>query len=97
MDYIASGKTAEVNSLRAKGITIDAEKDNLMCFKNGTYDLIYKATQAGIPVTINFRYMGFRYATTIPAYTKLNPVTLCNKDGFCGFCNIMYHYGGRLR
>ena len=91
----AAGKAADVKALRAKGITINTEI--LTCLMTDSYELIYKATQAGIPVTINFNYKGQKFTSTIPAYTKLNPTSLCDKDGFCGFCNIMKKYGGGLR
>ncbi|MCR4866622.1 MAG: hypothetical protein K5921_06840 [Lachnospiraceae bacterium] len=93
--YIRDGKTKEIEELRKTGITIDT--DILTCFGRSTYELIYKLTKEGIPVKINFIYNKTKYTTTIPAYTALDPSSLCDKTGFCGFLNIKHFYGGTER
>lgn len=92
---IAAGNTQELNALRTKGIKIEA--GNWISFRKDTYLLIERAVKMGVPVTVNFAYKGTNYSTTIPAYTKISPVSLCNEEGYCGFLNLIKHYGGIVR
>ena len=91
-DLLASGDVAELNALRATGIKLDT--GDWVSFRKSTYALIEQASKAGIPVTIDFIYQGQRYSTTIPAYAKVSPVSLCNEEGYCGFLNLIKNYGG---
>ena len=91
-DLFASGDVAELNSLRATGIKLDT--GDWVSFRKSTYALIEQASKAGIPVTIDFIYQGKGYSTTIPAYAKVSPVSLCNEEGYCGFLNLIKNYGG---
>ncbi|MBR5360519.1 MAG: hypothetical protein IK123_06490, partial [Lachnospiraceae bacterium] len=92
---IAAGNIQELNVLRAKGIKIEA--GNWISFRKDIYLLIEQAVKMGVPVTVNFTYKGNAYSTTIPAYTKISPVSLCNEEGYCGFLNLIKNYGGTVR
>ncbi|MBO4678192.1 MAG: hypothetical protein J5626_00835, partial [Lachnospiraceae bacterium] len=91
-DLLASGDVAELNALRATGIKLDT--GDWVSFRKSTYALIEQASKAGVPVTIDFIYQGQRYSTTIPAYAKVSPISLCNEEGYCGFLNLIKNYGG---
>ena len=88
----ASGDTEGLNALISKGVSL--ETGNWVCFNKETYTLIQKISDLGAPVTISFVYKGHGYVTVIPVNAKTKPLDLCNEEGYCGFMNLIKHYGG---
>ena len=78
----ASGTTTTVNP-----ITIDTGV--WISFKGDVYQ---KLQDSGLPVQITFRYKGERYRVDIPAGADL--MSLVDENGYCGFLNLMAHFGG---
>ncbi len=93
--YEKAGNKKALDELRKNGITLD--NVILNCYGKDTYSLIYKLTKLGVPVKIDFIIDKVKYTTAIPAYTKLDPTSLCDKTGYSGFFNIKHHYGGSER
>lgn len=93
--YDKAGNKKAADELRKNGITLD--NVILNCYGKDTYSLIYKLTKLGVPVKIDFIIDKVKYTTAIPAYTKLDPTSLCDKTGYSGFLNIKHHYGGSER
>ncbi len=92
---IAAGKIEEANTLIANGILLDTGRWHT--FNKDTCALIEKASLLGIKVTLHYEYDHTKYSTTIPAKTTINPVSLCDENGFVGFMNFLKHYGGYVR
>lgn len=58
-------------------------------FKGNVYQ---KLQDSGLPVQITFMYKGERYRVDIPAGADL--MSLVDENGYCGFLNLMAHFGG---
>ena len=58
-------------------------------FKGSVYQ---KLQDSGLPVQITFMYKGERYRVDIPAGADL--MSLVDENGYCGFLNLMAHFGG---
>lgn len=58
-------------------------------FKGNVYQ---KLQDSGLPVQISFMYKGERYRVDIPAGADL--MSLVDENGYCGFLNLMAHFGG---
>ena len=78
----STGTTAEL-----KPIAIDTGV--WISFKGDVYQ---KLQTSGLPVQITFSYMGVRYRVDIPAGADL--MSLVDENGYCGFLNLMAHFGG---
>ena len=89
---MAAGDTEGLSALVSKGIAL--ETGNWVCFNKKTYTFIEKISDLGAPVTISFAYKGHRYSTVIPGKAEIKPTDLCNEEGYCGFLNLIKHYGG---
>jgi len=57
-------------------------------------DVYQKLQDSGLPVQITFRYQGIRYRVDIPAGADL--MSLVDENGYCGFLNLMAHFGGTV-
>ena len=68
-------------------ITIDTK--NWISFR---WDVYQELQDSGRPVQITFSYRGERYRVDIPAGADL--MTLVDENGYCGFLNLMAHFGG---
>ena len=80
----ASGTKAVVNPIAIDtGVWIS--------FKGDVYQ---KLQDSGLPVQITFRYQGVRYRVDIPAGADL--MSLVDDNGYCGFLNLMAHFGGTV-
>lgn len=77
-NLLASGNVAEANAAKSKGVTIDTVNIGWYSLAFDSYDNIERATQAGIPVTIKFRYAGTVFQVTIPAGAEVSE--LCFSD-----------------
>lgn len=77
-NLLASGNVAEANAAKSKGITIDTAYIGWHSLAFDTYDNIERATRAGIPVTIKYRYAGTVFQVTIPAGAEVSE--LCFSD-----------------
>ena len=77
-----AGKTADV-----KPVAIDTGV--WISFKGDVYK---KLQDSGLPVQITFFYKGARYRVDIPAGADL--MSLVDENGYCGFLNLMAHFGG---
>ena len=80
----ATGTAADV-----KPIAIDTGV--WISFKGDVYQ---KLQDSGLPVQITFRYRGVRYRVDIPAGADL--MSLVDENGYCGFLNLMAHFGGTV-
>ena len=83
---MADGNSAMAEALRAEGVTVDTGVR--YSFNLNVYEQI---ENAGIPVTLIFRYHGVTWKVTIPAGAKVT--ALCDENGWCGFLNLVAHYG----
>ena len=92
---IASGNLEAAKAKYPDGYTINT--GNWISFKRDTYELLDKLIQAGVPVIINFTYKGKSYSVTIPAGSAVSLVSLCNKEGYCGFMNLYRVFGGTVK
>ena len=68
-------------------ITIDTK--NWISFR---WDVYQELQDSGRPVQITFSYRGERYRVDIPAGADL--MSLVDENGYCGFLNLMAHFGG---
>lgn len=68
-------------------ITIDTK--NWISFRGDVYQ---ELQDSGRPVQITFTYRGNRYRVDIPAGADL--MSLVDENGYCGFLNLMAHFGG---
>lgn len=68
-------------------ITIDTK--NWISFRGDVYQ---ELQNSGRPVQITFTYRGNRYRVDIPAGADL--MSLVDENGYCGFLNLMAHFGG---
>lgn len=62
---------------------------NWVSFKGDVYQ---KLQDSGRPIQITFRYKGKHYRVDIPADADL--MSLVDENGYCGFMNLMAHFGG---
>ena len=62
---------------------------NWVSFKGDVYQ---KLQDSGRPIQITFRYKGKHYRVDIPAGADL--MSLVDENGYCGFMNLMAHFGG---
>ncbi|MDO4513464.1 MAG: hypothetical protein Q4B72_05455 [Lachnospiraceae bacterium] len=62
---------------------------NWVSFKGDVYQ---KLQDSGRPIQITFRYKGKNYRVDIPADADL--MSLVDENGYCGFMNLMAHFGG---
>ena len=62
---------------------------NWVSFKGDVYQ---KLQDSGRPIQITFRYKGKHYQIDIPAGADL--MSLVDENGYCGFMNLMAHFGG---
>ncbi|MBO4679331.1 MAG: hypothetical protein J5626_06645 [Lachnospiraceae bacterium] len=92
---IAAGSVSDNKALLLNGIILNT--GDYVSFGRGTYVLIDKAVKAGVSITINFTYQGVNYEVVIPANAKISPLSLVNEEGYCGFLNLMKHYGGNVK
>ncbi len=67
---VASGNQTEANATKAQGVKIDLTDTNVHSFGLDTYDMLDKATVAGVPTTMDFKFGGQIYRVTIPAGKK---------------------------
>lgn len=88
---IAEGKLDEANVLIAKGLKINAGTHQ--GFNASTLAKIGEASRMGIAVTVNFVYGGTNYSVTIPAKSQIDPASLVDTNGYCGFLNLVKHFG----
>lgn len=82
-DTAASQGTADSQGT----ITIDTK--NWISFR---WDVYQELQDSGRPVQITFSYRGERYRVDIPAGADL--MSLVDENGYCGFLNLMAHFGG---
>jgi len=57
-------------------------------------DVYQKMQDSGLPVQITFMYKGIRYRVNVPAGADL--MSLVDENGYCGFLNLMAHFGGTV-
>ena len=88
---IAEGKLNEVNALIAKGLKINAGTHK--GFNASTLAKLGEASRMGIAVTVNFVYAGTSYSVTIPGHSVIDPVSLVDQNGYCGFLNLVKYFG----
>ncbi len=81
-------KAATAGTSSAKA-TITIDTGVWISFKGDVYQ---KMQDSGLPVQITFRYKGARYRVNIPAGADL--MSLVDENGYCGFLNLMAHFGG---
>ena len=92
---IAEATTAAANAaVSASGATstnmpIAIDTGVWISFKGNVYQ---KLQDSGLPVQISFMYKGERYRVDIPAGADL--MSLVDENGYCGFLNLMAHFGG---
>ena len=55
-------------------------------------DVYMKLQESDLPIEISFIYKGERYRIDIPAGSDL--MSLVDENGYCGFLNLMAHFGG---
>jgi len=85
---VAMAKTLGNNTSTAP-VTIDT--GIWISFKGDVYQ---KLQDSGLPVQITFQYQGIRYRVDIPANADL--MSLVDENGYCGFLNLMAHFGGTV-
>jgi len=83
---MAAGNSAMAEALRAEGVTV-----NTGVWHSFNLNVYQQIEEAGIPVTLIFRYQGATWKVTIPAGAKVT--ALCDENGWCGFLNLAAHYG----
>ena len=88
---LETGRLGEANALIAKGFVINAGTHK--GFDRATLEKLGELSRAGVVVTINFTYAGVNYSVTIPAKSEIDPASLVDDNGYCGFLNLMKYYG----
>ena len=88
---IAEGKLNEANALIAKGLKINAGTHK--GFNASTLAKLGEASRMGIAVTVNFVYAGTSYSVTILGHSVIDPVSLVDQNGYCGFLNLVKYFG----
>ncbi|MCR5734603.1 MAG: hypothetical protein K6G22_08365, partial [Lachnospiraceae bacterium] len=88
---IAAGRVDEAYALIAKGLTINAGTHQ--GFDTATLAKLGEASRMGIAVKVNFTYAGTNYSVTIPGNSAIDPVTLADGNGYCGFLNLLKYFG----
>ena len=88
---LETGRLDEANALIAKGFVINAGTHK--GFDRVTLEKLGELSRAGVAVTINFTYAGVNYSVTIPAKSEIDPASLVDENGYCGFLNLMKYFG----
>ena len=88
---IAEGNLDKANVLIAKGLKINAGTHK--GFNASTLAKLGEASRMGIAVTVNFVYAGTSYSVTIPGHSVIDPVSLVDQNGYCGFLNLVKYFG----
>ena len=87
---IAEGRLDEAKALIEKGLTINAGTHQ--SFNAATLAKLGEASRMGIAVTVNFTYEGAGYSVTIPGNSQIDPATLVDENGYCGFLNLLKYF-----
>ncbi|MCR5733712.1 MAG: hypothetical protein K6G22_03800, partial [Lachnospiraceae bacterium] len=87
---IAEGRLDEAKALIEKGLAINAGTHQ--CFNAATLVKLGEASRMGIAVTVNFTYGGAGYSVTIPGNSQIDPATLVDENGYCGFLNLLKYF-----
>ena len=88
---LETGRLDEANALIANGLIINAGTHK--GFDRVTLEKLGELSRAGVAVTINFTYAGVNYSVTIPARSEIDPASLIDENGYCGFLNLMKYFG----
>ena len=86
---IAEALKAAATGASKEKATIAINTGVWISFKGDVYQ---KMQDSGLPVQITFRYKGSWYRVDIPAGADL--MSLVDENGYCGFLNLMAHFGG---
>ena len=85
----ANAVQAAATGTRAVAEPVKIDTGVWISFKGNVYQ---KLQDSGLPVQITFMYKGERYRVDIPAGADL--MSLVDENGYCGFLNLMAHFGG---
>ncbi len=85
----ANAVQAAATGTRAVAEPVKIDTGVWISFKGNVYQ---KLQDSGLPVQITFMYKGQRYRVDIPAGADL--MSLVDENGYCGFLNLMAHFGG---
>lgn len=85
----ASAVQAAATGTKAATTPVTIDTGVWISFKGNVYQ---KLQDSGLPVQITFMYKGQRYRVDIPAGADL--MSLVDEKGYCGFLNLMAHFGG---
>ena len=88
---LESGRLGEANALIAKGFVVNA--DTHKGFDRVTLEKLGELSRAGVAVTVNFTYSGVHYSITIPGKSEIDPASLIDENGYCGFLNLLKYFG----
>lgn len=86
-----AAQEAVANGTRTPANPIVIDTGVWISFKGDVYQ---KMQDSGLPVQITFIYKGVRYRVNIPAGADL--MSLVDENGYCGFLNLMAHFGGTV-
>lgn len=86
-----AAQEAAANGTKATVNPIAIDTGVWISFKGDVYQ---KLQDSGLPVQITFMYKGVRYRVDIPAGADL--MSLVDENGYCGFLNLMAHFGGTV-
>ena len=90
-EAIKSGNTEKANAMIKEGLKLNL--GNYVGLNRRTITLLEEVSKAGIATTIDFTHKNINYRTSIPANAEITPISLLNKDGYCGALNLMKEYG----
>ena len=88
---LEAGRLDEANALISNGLVINAGTHK--GFDRATLEKLGELSRAGVTVTINFTYAGVNYSVTIPSKSEIDPTSLVDENGYCGFLNLMKYFG----
>jgi len=88
---------AMAQAVKNSEMGMTAESSGLIRIDTGVWislkgNVYRKMQDSGLPVEITFIYKGERYRVNIPAGADL--MSLVDENGYCGFLNLMAHFGG---